>query len=389
VAIKSSEELRHAVLLVFARVLGAGVAFLNALLCVHNFGKELAGDFFFLFSLTYFLAQVVRLGGEIDSLTSRYTTDFFKSALPKSISISICVGCLVALLFVLGLAKSPWLVCLGLYAFFLSELVGDYYKKFGSQTLGVLVASMVNYWFLIVLMLKGPSSTVVDCYAVASVVSVTMSMVLIAWHERDFFLLAGDWLPSLSTSAAALSNLLNFSLPPITLYFSAALFGAAFSSDFRVASRLSAFLFIIYGAAQQIILRRLGDQSAYERVRDRFLLITLPLTTFGILLIVASLMILNSCWRGFSYEFLESAVVWSSGFFIAVNTGFATVFMVMRREFSRLAVSRIVAYLFTLSGICGLAMFDGWQSTALFSLVCVSYYIAQNVIALSMVKWKT
>jgi hypothetical protein len=340
--------------LIIARVGGAGIAILASLYIIYAFGKETAGEYFLHFTLAYFIAQIIRFGGENDILSAHHD-----SAVAQSCGVTMILA-LIAI--VAGAAidqllpgYSIFLMVVAGSQIALLETYGDILKRHGYNLTGIIYSSAPMHIFIVLISALELTRSLEHILVISTSTNLVLALVIerVVTLNQNISLKPSKAHVSEAAHSAA-GNILAGVSNPISLWMCTVFFGAATSADFRIATRLAMLISFSFFALRQMLMKPLREQGldAFNGVNHFYRYVNLRVMPLAVVMTIGNIIVATGLvyWMDeFDTQFLMLVISWSCIFLVMVALSPALMLITYRRDFSLLLRSRVVSQLVSFS----------------------------------------
>lgn len=379
----------NALLIVIFRCMSALIALSVSFLVVVIYGKPEAGSYFIFFSLSYLLAQLYKMGGEIDVLTNP------ENSIGELVSISVskmatCVLFSMPVVTVLVIYLTEYSIIALIstaISIAISETIGDFLKRKGRNIFGTVFSGGAIYLvFFILLVFVNFLNLKLNIFDVVLMSSFITIVICICFLCKEFKVrfIGFCSIDNLVESRNSLAfNLLNNLYPPCILYISSYIFTLEFAADLRLTMRIATLLMFSHLAIQQLLLAKVRNHRVkkinFLSFIKKHLALALPISTLCLIVVLIFLFILDSFTSQFNGDFLWYGLIWSFSFYLTVNFSGAQIYYVGNRNFARIFSIRLIAFAIVIL-LISLCIFNEITNVYVFVFVCASFYVLQALL---------
>lgn len=351
---------------------GAFFALVSSFFVIYYLGKDVAGEYFLIFAISYFVAQIIRFGGEIEVLTED------SKVLSTSFSISIIIIFLVYFLsFLLAVTNlfSYSFVCLFSVGIASTELLSDGLKKKGYAACGVFTSSLFHLFMLPLLVFTEIDLKYAALYSVF--INVCGLLLIVFLLKSDYVLSFSIFKNIEQKVQAAFYNLVQNVATPLFLYLFSFVASLSDVADFRVSMRLAVLIHFSYLAVQQTIIRKSNRSENFVFNVLEVNKMLLVIGSFSFLCVLFSALFLSYFYMGNKFFFFS--LIWSLSFLMVTFFGGVMIRLAILRDFKSMFYSRIIAIVFVLLSYC-LVLYSGFENVFIYAFVFSLFFSVQVLI---------
>ena len=376
-------KLRLLVLLA-TRISGAGIAILSSLYIISHYGKSAAGEYFLYFTISYFIGQIVRFGGENDILSAKSDSD-----VGQSVSISAVLGILGLAFGIVGQIAMPqypvFIVALAGVQYALMEIYGDILKRHGRNVTGIIYSSVPVHILIVVISVAGTGLPLVNILALSVSINL-LAAVIVEQRARigqqvafkaDKKHIAEAW-------HSAFGNISGGFITPLAMWMCTTLFSSAAAADYRIAMRLAMLISFSFFALQQMLLKPLRENglAAFRGAAHFWKYVSIRVVPIAVLMFLGNMLVgtgLVYFMDEFDQQFLALLALWSAAFVAFVVSSPALLLVTYQRRFAFQLKARLSFQVLSLIAAWGLTVLDVTSGVVMFTLILTSHVWMVNV----------